>query len=256
MDLHRYDLEVPLDGLVRETRHAIEGWDWSRGAHGHALSLPAYGQLHPYRRYRYENYPCTGLLAELPLFRQIFESFECEKVAFRLLRRGPSSAYAWHADYHKGPGVVRFQIPLVSDDTAFLVTTDYERADQVRGPRSERLSEESFEAFARANAGHFQRHRLEPGRLHYFNTLRVHTLVNPGPGERITLAFDLLANDWLLARFPEIRAEIGDDPVAPLPRPGPLRNGVWAVRSRLHPVRSLARRWLRERTGRQVVARL
>jgi hypothetical protein len=89
-------------------------------------------------------------------------------------------------------------------------------------------------------------HRLEPGRLYYFDTTRVHTLVNPGPGERITLSFDLVANQWLLGRFPEVRAEIGGDGVEPLPRPGALRKGLSIARSRFYPLRNLARRWSRE----------
>lgn len=247
MNLHRYDLDVPIDGLVRETRRATAGWDWSRGAYGHGLSLPAYRELHPYARYAYSNFPCAALLGQCPLFRQIFEELECETVSFRLLRRGPSSSYAWHTDRWKGPGVVRFQIPILSDDTAFLVTTDYENEDQVRGPRSGHLSEESFERFARANAGHFRKHHFGRGRLYYFDTTRVHTLVNPGPGERVTLSFDLVANDWLLARFPEIRAEIGDAPVGPLPRPGPLRGGFSFARSRFYPLRNRVRSWVDER---------
>jgi hypothetical protein len=247
MNIHRYELNVPLDSLVEDMRRATEGWDWSRGAYGHALSLPAYGQLHPYGRYSYENFPCAGLLGRCQAFRRVFEDFECEKVSFRLLRRGPSSSYSLHTDRRKGPGVVRFQIPIISNDAAFLVTTDYESADQARGARSGYLSEESFEAFARANAGHFRKHHLEPGRLYHFDTTRVHTLVNPGPGERITLVFDVVANDWLLARFPEVRAEIGNGAVEPLPRPGPLRRGFSFARSRVYPLRNQARRRLRRR---------
>lgn len=127
--------------------------------------------------------------------------------------------------------------------------TDYESTEQVRGPRCGCLSEESFHRFARANAGHFRKQHFELGRLHYFDTTRVHTLVNPGPDERITLAFDLVVNDWLLARFPEIRAEIGSGPVEPLPRPGRLGSGLSFARSRFYPLRNLARRSLRERGG-------
>jgi hypothetical protein len=247
MDLYRHDLDVPLEGLVAETQRATEGWDWSRGAFGHALSLPAYRQLHPFGRYSYQNFPCAGLLGDLPLFSGIFDQLDCEKVSFRLLRRGPSTAYDWHTDRWKGLGVVRFQIPIVSGETAFLVTTDYESKDQVRGVQSGRLSEESFDDFARANAGHFRRHHFEPGKLYYFDTTRVHTLVNPGPGERITLSIDLVANDWVLARFPEVRAEIGDGPIEPLPRPGPLRRGLSFTRSLLYPLRNRARHRLRSR---------
>ena len=244
MDVHRYDLEVDLDALVRDTRRAVEGWDWSRGAYGHALSLPARRQLHPHGRYRYENYPCRGVLGKCAAFQAVFDALECEKTSFRLLRRGPASAYSWHTDRRKGQGVVRFQIPLVSDDSAFLVTTDYSHAGEIRGERSVPLDEQSFDRFARANAGHYRRHLLEPGRLHYFDTSRVHTLVNTGSGERITLSFDLVVNDWVLARFPEIRAEVGEDPVTPPPRPGPLRRGLSAALIRLYPMRNLARRQL------------
>jgi hypothetical protein len=244
MELHRYELDVSLEELVRDARRAAESWDWSRGAFGHALSLPAYRQLHPYSRYDYGNYPCAALLDDCPAFRQLFESLACEKVSFRLLRRGPSSSYGWHTDAWKGPGVARFQIPIVSDDSAFLVTTDYERVDQLQRPAPGRLNERSFDDFAGANAGHFRKHHLEPGCLYYFSTNRVHTLVNPGPGERITLSFDLLANDWLLARFPEVRGEIGEHP-DPLPRPGRLRSGLSYTGSRLYPLRNLVRRRLR-----------
>ena len=240
MRLHRYDLAVPLDDLVRETREIVADWDWRRGAFGHALSLPAYRDLHPHSRYSYQNFPCTGLLARCPTFRGIFEALRCEKVSFRLLRRGPASSYAWHTDQWKGPGVVRFQIPILSDAGAFLVTTDYASADQVVGPRG--LTADTLAEFAAANAGHCLTHHLEPGLLHYFDTTRVHTLVNPGPGERITLSFDVVANDWVRARFPEIRAEIGDEPTASLPRPGSVRNGLAFLRSRLHPLRNRLRR--------------
>lgn len=245
MEVHRYDLEVEFHALVRETRRAVEGWDWSRGAHGHALSLPSRRQLHPQGRYRYENHPCLGVLGQYPAFQQVFDALECEKTSFRLLRRAPGSAYSWHTDRRKGQGVVRFQIPLLSSDSAFLVTTDYSQRDEIRGSRFVPLDEESFDRFAHANAGHFRRHRLEPGRLHYFDTSRVHTLVNAGADERITLAFDLVVNDWVLARFPEIRAEVGDAPVTPPPRPGPLRRGLSAALTSLYPARNLARRQLR-----------
>jgi hypothetical protein len=246
MDVHRYDLDVELDALVRETRCAAEGWDWSRGAWGHSLSLPAHRQLHPNARYRYENYPCLGVLDQLPALQQVFDGFECEKASFRLMRRGPGSAYDWHTDRLKvHQGTVRFQIPLVSNGSAFLVTTDYWQVDEIRGDRAVPLDEESFDRFARANAGHHRRHELEPGRLHYFDTSRVHTLVNAGSSERITLSFDLVVNDWVLARFPEVRAEVGGDPVEPPPRPGPLRRGLAAALTPLHPMRTLARRHLR-----------
>jgi hypothetical protein len=140
--------------------------------------------------------------------------------------------------------VVRFQVPIVSDDAAFLVTTDFDSVDQVRGGGSGRLSADSFDDVARANAGHLRRHHLEPGRLCYFDTTHVHTLVNPGPGERLTLTVDLVVNDWVLDRFPQVRAEIGGAEVPSLPRPGRLRSGLAFARSRVYPLRNRARRVL------------
>lgn len=241
MIVHEYDPGVALDDLVADMRRAVDGWDWRRGAYGHALSLPAPQELHPYARYSYGNFPCSGLLARCPAFRALFHGLRCDKVSFRLLRRQPASAYGWHTDRWKGPGVVRFQIPLLSEPDAFLVTTDYASEDDLVGPR--RLALDGFAAFAAANAGHFAKHHLTLGRLHYFDTTRVHTLVNPGVTERITLSFDLVANDWVRERFPAVRAELGDGPVPPLPRPGPLGRGVGFLAARLHPVRTTLRRW-------------
>jgi hypothetical protein len=244
--LSHYDLGIPLEGLREDARRAVAGWDWNRGAFGHALSLPASRDLHPYARHRYHNHPCAGLLGRCPHLRAVFEMLLCEKISFRLLRREPASAYAWHTDQWKGPGVVRFQIPIVSDADAFLVTTDYTHEDQVRGV-GRVLSADTFATFAEANAGHFARHTLEPGLLHYFDTTRVHTLVNPGPGQRLTLSFDLVANDWLRARYPAIRAEVGEGPLAALPRPGSIdQAGAWAL-SQLHPLRTRIRRWRHRR---------
>ena len=244
MLLHRYDLGLPLEALVRETRRAVAGWDWSVGAFGHALSLPSYAQLHPYRRYSYPNFPCTGRLGQCPLLSGLFDDLRCEKVSFRLLRREPQSSYAWHTDRWKGPGVVRFQIPIVSNEAAFLVTTDYLRKDQIAGALSAGLTAGSFSAFAQANAGHHARHQLQPGLLYYFDTSRVHTFVNPGPEERITLSFDLLANDWVRERFPEVREEIGDTCPVPLSRPGPLQLALALTRARFYPLRNRLRIWL------------
>jgi hypothetical protein len=245
MDVHRYPINVPIDALVADTRAIVERWDWRRGAFGHALSLPAASDLHPYARYRYHNFPCTGLLATAPALRALFESFQCEKVSFRLLRRPARSAYGWHTDEWKGTGVVRFQVPLISAAAAFLVTTDYARVEEILGDRGP-LSAESFLAFAAANAGHFRKNQLAVGVLHYFDTTHVHTLVNGGPSERITVSFDLVANDWLRARYPAIAEELGQSAGRTLRRPGRLQLAAGWGGSRLFPLRTRLRRLLRD----------
>ncbi len=237
MNVHRYDIGAPLAALQDETRRVVAGWDWKRGAFGHALSLASYEELHPYRRYSYQNFPCAGVLGRHPALRAVFDGLRAEKVSFRLLRREPGSAYAWHTDRWKGPGVVRFQIPIVSDDAAFLVATDYASVEELRGAAAG-LDDATFESFAAANAGRVARHRLTPGLLHYFDTSRVHTLVNGGAGERITLSFDLVANDWVRERFPEVRAEVPDGVVASLPRPGAAGLAFARASAWLHPLRT------------------
>jgi hypothetical protein len=239
--LHIHDTPWPLDLLKADACLAVASWDWSRAAHGHALSLPAPEQLHPFRRYAYENYPCTGLLADCPTFARVFDSFECEKLSFRLLRRPPKSAYAWHRDSWTGPGAVRFQIPIVSNPAAFLVVTDYDDVGQIRGPQGPRLDRGAFDDFARANEGHFRSHHLEIGKLHCFDTKKVHTLINAGESERIILSFDVVANDWLFERYPETRAMAGD---GYLPRPGAVRGLLAHGAAGLHPLRTWARRLL------------
>jgi hypothetical protein len=245
MMLHSHRLDISLEHMKRDVGIATDGWDWARGAHGHALSLPARHEVHFYNRYKYTNYPYRDVLDRCSSFREVFDWFQCPKLAFRLLRRGSNSAYSWHADRRKGPGVVRMQIPIVSNDRVFVFITDYTSSDQVIGPKAELLDEASVETLLSRNAGHMERHELEPGVLHYFNTSRVHTVVNHGDSHRITLAMDLLANDWLRERFPEVQAEAGDGSI-PIPRPGRAARLVEAATARLtHRPRVLARRFLR-----------
>jgi hypothetical protein len=245
MRVTAYDISVPLDALVRDVRAATRGWDWRRGAYGHALSLPFAHDLHPYARYRYPNMPCTGRLDACPALRAIFESFPCEKMSFRLLRRPAHSAYGWHTDEWKGRGVVRFQIPIIADASAFLVTTDLRRVEDLRGDRRP-LQPQRYDECARENRGHVMRHELTPGRLYYFDTTYVHTLVNGGGRERITLSFDLIANDWLRAAYPAIVDEIGGDAATLPARPGRVRLAAdWLV-AQAFPLRTWAA-WRRQR---------
>ncbi|TFG85651.1 MAG: hypothetical protein E4H18_05190 [Hyphomicrobiales bacterium] len=234
MDVHPYAPAYDLERLRADAANAMEGWAWRRGAYGHALSLPAPEQLHGRCRYSYQNHPCTGQLDLCSYFQEIFDSFQCPKLSFRLLRRAPHSAYAWHADAWKGPGVVRFQIPIETNERALLVLSDYAQVEQLR-PHGAQTSVAEAEA---ANDGHVRAHCLEPGVLYYFNTSHVHTLVNDGDCERITLSFDLLANDWLVANYPEVCEEaVVTDPA----EPGAARLLLARAGSLLHPLRNRLR---------------
>jgi hypothetical protein len=250
LEVHCYDLGLSLERLGDDARTAMRGWDWGRGAFGQALSLPEAEGIHPYRRHSFHNHPYAGALARCGYFREIFDELKCEKVSFRLLRLAPGSAYGWHHDRWKGPGVVRFQIPILTSPDDRLVVTDYERVEQIRPRGSVDVRGAGFAAFARLNDGHYRVHHLAAGKLHYFDSSRVHTLVNANGHARVTLSFDLHANDWLRARFPEIRAEAGEHSHE-LPRPERWRLALARGAAGLYPLRNRAHLWLRSRKRRE-----
>ena len=245
LDAYRYDDRYSVDRLIADQQRATEGWDGRRGAFGQALSLPAPDQIHPVRRHAYINYPYMNVLDDCPYFREISDGFECEMASFRLLCRGSGTAYAWHEDTRKGPGIARFQIPVVSAESARLLISDYTDVEQLRGDRNDLFDADSLAAFLAANEGRVRAHRLEVGRLHYFNSSQVHTLVNPPGADRITLLFDVVVNEWVLERYPEVRVEVGDAPGVSMP--GPLRQTLRSRLARLYPLRTHAHRWVHGR---------
>ncbi len=247
LDVHEYDRGYALDALRADAQRATANWNWARGAHGHVLSLPRAGQLHPSSRYRYENSPCTGRLDACPYFREIFHSFESPKISFRLLRRPAGTAYGWHTDVWKGHGVARFQIPISADDDSFLVLTDFERTNEVLPELMRAVERREAEEILQATPDHVRIHRLAPGRLYHFGTSRMHTLVNASQNDRLTLSIDLVVDPWLLERFPDVADEVGPNPDGPsLPSPPGL--ALEFCRSRLHPLRNLAQRFSRGST--------
>ena len=241
LPVHRYDESFSLDRLVADQRTATAAWDWSKSRFGHSLSLPQRSQLHPAARYQLFNHPCSGLLEQCPYFREIFDGFECEKFSFRLLIRKAGSSYGWHCDPPKGSGVARFQIPIVSESATSLVLTDYTDLTQFQGDAAVKLTQANFDEFVKANEGHFRTHRLEVGQLHYFNTSNVHTLLNAGTEDRVTLVFDLVANDWVLTRYPEVREEVGDS--SSVATPTRMQQFIALAKSQSFSARTVATRW-------------
>jgi len=209
MQLHIFD-HFSVDQMIAELANATRGWDWSKGAYGHSLSLPSREEIHPAEQDHFNNLPYANALNSCPYFRQIFDGFECEKASFRLLRRPPESCYAWHTDQDKGPSVVRFQVPIITNDQSTIIVTDYRRYEEFKSMK-QRMSEseayDHYDEFKEFNRGYFEEHVLQPGMLYYFNTSRFHNLFNRGSTERITLAMDLIVNDWLRRRYPAIEEE-------------------------------------------------
>jgi len=207
----RYDLEI----LRAELRQARAVQDFELGAFGHSISLPAAHDLHqPYRSHR-NNVPFSGALAQCPPMRAIFDSLAAEKASFRLLRRGPGTAYGLHDDRDKGAGVHRFQIPIVTNPASFLCVM---REDASQDAVSDRLAEIlaggdlhfDYARFDSAFGEWFDVFSLPPGYLYRFDTNRMHTAINAGDEERIVLAIDLVENEWLeewLARHVSLPVE-------------------------------------------------
>lgn len=209
MQLHAYDMGYSLERLRHDCEVASRDWDWSKGAYGHTLSLPSKDELHAIGQENSNNVPFSGFLDRCAYFRQIFDQLECDKTSFRLLRRTGGTSYGWHTDTDKGQGVVRFQVPVVSNDRSVLAVTDYDSADEIIGGKKRIHDADYFAAFKDLNRGHYELFELAPGTLYYFNTSKVHDLLNEGVSERITLSIDLVANEWVRENFPAVVGEVG-----------------------------------------------
>lgn len=218
--MYRYD-EYDLDRLRQDCEEALRGWSWEDGAFGHTLSLPAMGDLAERGKTHYNNIPFTNRLTGCPYFQEIFHSFECDIISYRLLRREPNSLYGLHEDRDKGPKAVRFQIPIVSEGDSFMIATDYtdmrdlpntasirglSGASAIRGSKQRLMT--LLDEFIDDTEGKANLYELEPGWLYFFNTDNVHTLVNLSSTERIVLAIDCIANPWLLERYPHVAAVV------------------------------------------------
>lgn len=214
--LYRYDL-YDIERLDRDLETATANWSWAQGVFGHALSLPAPEQLCEAARHHYNNLPFGDRLRDCPYFQLILDSFECGVMSYRLLRRPPNSLYGLHNDLDKGPRTVRMQIPIRSPQDAFMVVSTYKDMRDLPDTQATRQLSGSaaisgnrqklmrwLDELVEDSDGNINLYQLELGWSYLFNTDNVHTLVNLGASERIVLAIDCVANDWLLARYPQI----------------------------------------------------
>lgn len=208
MKLTTFSNTYSLDRLKRDMNTAIRDWDWSRGVYGHALSLPTKKDLHPSGQNHKNNLPYANVLKKCPYFREIFYSFKCGKSSFRLLRRGPQSSYGWHTDEDKGERIIRMQIPIITNNQSYLIVTDYNKHREIKGPYKEFIDKKNLKEFKKYNKGHYKSYRLKPGTLNFFNTNKLHTLINSGETQRITLLMDFVANDWFLNKYPQVKKEL------------------------------------------------
>lgn len=204
MSVYRSADVYDLATLRKEAEIARGMMDYAQGPYGNSISLPSPQDVPARYREHHNNVPFAGVLAHCPCLREIFGSFRTEKVAYRLLRRGPRTAYALHDDRDKGDGVLRFQIPIITSPRAFLLLAhddmDCSFAEAYRRERDQTPREDiefDLARLDRVSGGRFDLYYLEPGYLYAFDTNRIHTLLNTEDRERIVLSIDMLENDWL-----------------------------------------------------------
>jgi len=112
-----------------------------------------------------------------------------------LLRRAPESAYSLHDDRDIGSDVLRMQVPIITDKSAFLAlpadSLDREAFNRFASDYIERTSDDTWfelDDLTQRFERDFEYFFLEPGYLYYFDTNKLHTLINAGNTARITLA--------------------------------------------------------------------
>lgn len=195
-----YDVAALSDDVAAARRIL----DFGAGTFEHSISLPVEGDIDPGYRANRNNNPYAGALGACPLFAEIFKSFRTEKASFRLLRRKAGTAYSLHDDRDMGDDIVRMQMPVVTNRNALLLV----QKDGVElEPIARRVNEFThddgkpimfdYPRLAQDFGEWFDAFMLEPGFFHLIDSKRVHTLINAGKADRITLCIDLLRNDWL-----------------------------------------------------------
>jgi hypothetical protein len=110
----------------------------------------------------------TEILARCPALAAAIRSFDCEKLAVRLLRLGPGASVREHTDYNLGyeDGEVRFHVPVFTNPAAV------------------------FELEGRPVG-------MLPGEAWYLDLNLRHRVANDGAEPRVHLVVDCVVNDWV-----------------------------------------------------------
>lgn len=190
--------------LAADVATARRVLDFGGGAYEHSISLPAESDINAGHRTHRNNNPYAGALGSCPLLAEIFNSFQAEKAGYRLLCRKAGTAYSLHDDRDVDDALVRMQMPVVSNRSALLLV---QKDGAELEPIARRVDEFTHDdgkpiAFdylrlARDFGEWFDAFLLEPGYFHLIDPTRVHTLINAGDAERVTLCIDMLQNNWL-----------------------------------------------------------
>jgi len=196
----QYDVAALAADVVAARRRL----DFGAGTFEHSISLPAEDDIQAGHRTHRNNNPYAGALGACPLFAEIFKSFQAEKACYRLLRRKAGTAYSLHDDRDVGDDIVRMQMPVVTNRSALLLVQKDGAGLEPIARRADEFTHDDgkpivydYPRLARDFGEWFDAFLLEPGYFHLIDSRRVHTLINAGEADRITLCIDMLRNDWL-----------------------------------------------------------
>lgn len=117
-------------------------------------------------------YQDTAILDRCPYFRQVIDTFECEKTSVRLMAMGPDSVIRMHRDPGTSfeDGLARLHVPILTSPAALFTVEDEEV--------------------------HFS-----AGGAWYLNANCLHGVRNGSRQPRIHLMLDCPVNTWLEALF-------------------------------------------------------
>ena len=203
------DIEYDVEALQQEVTRARAVQDFERGAYGHSISLPAAAQLDRARARAPQQPALRGRPGPLSHHGADPGGLRCaQDVVPPAAADRAHSAYALHDDKDKGAHMVRLQIPIVTNQRSFLfLPTDALDLEvfqpYVRAAKADAELPFDLETLRRLCGSELRLFRLRPGRIYYFDTDRIHTLLNAGDQDRITLSIDLISNDWLRAWMAE-----------------------------------------------------
>jgi hypothetical protein len=225
-----------IDALAADVASARRILDFGAGTYEHSISLPAEDDINAAHRTHRNNNPYAGALGACPLFAEIFNSFQADKACYRLLRRKAGTAYSLHDDKDVDVNLIRMQMPVVTNGSALLlVQKDGAELEPIARRVEEFVHDDDqpimfdYTRYADVFGEWFDAFLLEPGYFHLIDPTRVHTLINAGNDERVTLCIDMLRNDWL----DDWLAENMGQEVPALPA-GSLPTGTWEWGSLRH----------------------
>jgi len=189
-----------LEADVVEARRVL---DFGAGAYEHSISLPAEDEVHAEHRAHRNNVPFADALPRCRYLRDLFHGFRADKASFRLLLRRAGTAYSLHDDRDAGGNIVRMQLPVITNGSALLLV---QKAGADMGAVGRRVADTGngsapimfdYQRFRETFGEWFNAFFLEPGRFYLIDTDLVHTLINAGNADRVTLSIDLIRNPWL-----------------------------------------------------------